>query len=460
MTSLRARLFLILVATTGVIWLAATIWIYLGTKRELEHVLDTRLQEAARMVSSLVRDDGGATGDAIAAAPTANAGGYARQLSCQIWSLGGRLVASSGTAPAERLTEAREGFSDSVVNGETWRVYAIEDEAKGVRVLVGDRLGLRERLVQDLVSGLVVPILLILPLFAGLIWLSIGRGLGPLKQIAADLKGRAPDDLAPVRAEAIDEIRPVTDALNGLFRRLGAAWRHEREITAFAAHELRTPLAGIRTQAQVARAATEPAMRLSALDQIIAGVDRTGRLVSQLLALARLDAGLAEPTAGRVLVGPLLREIDRERLRKDLIVEIDPELDAFAITGASDILRLALRNLHENACGYSPQGGCVRWRRTSQRTIAVEDQGPGIPPDELSLVTQRFYRGRGHIQNGSGLGLAIAEAALAHIGGGKVALENNVGGGLRATVSVPVALGEPGPDDREPIGDRHRGADP
>lgn len=437
MTSLRARLFLILVATTGVIWLAATIWIYLGTKRELEHVLDTRLQEAARMVSSLVRDDGGAADAAIATTAPAGTGtnGYERQLSCQIWSLGGRLVAASGTAPAERLTEQREGFSDSVVNGELWRVYAIEDAAKGVRVLVGDRLGLRDRLVQDLVIGLVAPALLILPLFAGLIWLSIGRGLAPLKQIAADLKGRAADDLAPVQANALDEVRPVTDALNGLFRRLESARRHEREITAFAAHELRTPLAGIRTQAQIARAADQRDMRLSALDRIIEGVDRTARLVSQLLALARLDAGTVASAMAPVMIGPLLREIDKERPRGDLVVEIDPALDAFAIAGAPESLRIVLRNLHENACGYSPPGGRVRWRRAGSHGIAVEDEGPGIPPDELPLVKQRFYRGRGHTPSGSGLGLAIVEAALTHMGDGKLTLENAAQGGLKATVS-------------------------
>lgn len=439
MTSLRARLFLILVATTGVIWLAATIWIYLGTKRELEHVLDTRLQEAARMVSSLVRDDGGVTDDTIAKAPPPariDTSSYERQLSCQIWSLSGRLVAASGTAPAERLTEQREGFSDSVVNGETWRVYAIEDAAKGVRVLVGDRLGLRDRLVQDLVLGLVVPTLVMLPLFAALIWLSIGRGLGPLKQIAADLKGRAADDLTPLRAKPIDEVLPVTDALNGLFGRLEAARQHEREFTAFAAHELRTPLAGIRTQAQIARAAEEPDVRQSALSKIIEGVDRTARLVRQLLALARLDADTARSTMTPVAIGPLLREIDKERVRDDLTVEIEPELDAIAITADPDNLRLALRNLHENACGYSPRGGYVRWR-AGESSILVEDEGPGIPVDELALVMQRFYRGREQPHNGSGLGLAIAEAALAHLGESKVELRNLERGGLRATISFP-----------------------
>jgi len=439
MSSLRGRLFLILVATTSLIWLAATGWIYLGTKNELERVLDTRLQEAARMVASLVQDDTSAQAAIAAAPPVASpeTGSYERQLSCQIWSLGGRLVAASTTAPAERLSVHGSGFHDSVINGELWRVYAIEDAAKGVRVLVGDRLGLRERLVQDLVLGLVAPTLLMLPLFAALIWLSVGRGLAPLRQIASDLQNRPADDLSPVGANAVREIRPLTDALNGLFRRLDQARRHEREITAFAAHELRTPLAGIRMQAQIAKAADSDAMRLSALDRIVQGVDRTARLISQLLTLARLDADAAGSDRQRIRVGPLLREIDGERRWPELMVEIDPGLDDLVVLGEPGSVRLALRNLHENACGHSPAGGRVRWSRSAENVLAVEDDGPGIPDEELSLVTQRFYRGRSTKTAGTGLGLSIVEIALARLGA-TLTLENRASGaGLKAMITLP-----------------------
>lgn len=449
MTSLRTRLFVILVATTGLIWLAATAWIYLGTRAELERVLDTRLQEAARMVASLVRDDDGAAQAAIGATPpvAAGAGGvYERQLSCQIWSLGGRLVAASTAAPRQRLAGHGAGFADSTIDGELWRVYAIEDATKGVRVLVGDRLGLRDRLVQDLVLGLVAPTLLMLPLFAGLIWLSVGRGLAPLRRVAADLQARPADDLGPVHGGVVDEIAPVTEALNGLFARLDGARTHERAFTAFAAHELRTPLAGIRTQAQIARAAEDREMQSSALDKIIQGVDRTARLVSQLLALARLEAGVASEAPMTVAVGPLLREIDQERRPGavgDVLVDIDPALDDLMLVGDAGHLRLALRNLHENACEHSPAGGRVRWRRDGASSVAVADEGSGIPPDEMALVTQRFYRGRGSKSAGSGLGLAIVEAALARLNARISLTPSPTGTGLVATVSFPMQ-GRPG----------------
>jgi two-component system sensor histidine kinase QseC len=107
------------------------------------------------------------------------------------------------------------------------------------------------------------------------------------------------------------------------------------------------------------------------------------------------------------------------------------------VKGDPDSLRIALRNLHENACGHSPAGGRVRWTVASERSIAVEDEGLGIPTDELPLVTQRFYRGRRSRAAGSGLGLAIVEVALARLGCGKVRLDNRDSGGLKATISFP-----------------------
>ena len=216
---------------------------------------------------------------------------YQHQLACQIWSLDGRLVARSSGAPDADLARSA-GFSEPIVGGETWRVYAIEDPMLGVRVLVGDRLALRERLVANLIEGLMTPALLIAPLLGFFIWAGIGRGLRPLAAMASELQARGADDMSPIDiVEAPHEVRPLADALNGLFAKLEMARRHEREVTAFAAHELRTPLAGLKTQAQVAIAATDPALKEGALRQILVSVDRTARLVRQLLDLAKIDAG-------------------------------------------------------------------------------------------------------------------------------------------------------------------------
>ena len=417
-TSLRTRLFLILVAATGMIWLFAIGWIYVGTKQEVESVLDARLQEAARMVASL----GTSRNVALPPAETGVDGPaetliYERQLACQIWSLDGRLVARSRGAPSSNLGGTQTGFSDRRIEGENWRVFTLEDADRGLRVLVGDRLGVREHLVTDIIKGLLAPTLLIVPLLGFLIWTSLNRGLRPLRTLALELQQRRADDMSPVETgRAPAEILPMMVALNALFSKVETARRHEREITAFAAHELRTPLAGLRTQAQVAIGTSDPAARGLALRQIIVAVDRTTRLVRQLLDIANLDALQNPGRDARFNVGVIIDEIiDAQPARDRLRIEVDPMLNWITLTANAELLALALRNLFDNAVQHTARPGLVRWsleRRPNEIVVAIEDEGPGIPPDELPLVTRRFFRGRHKSPSGSGLGLAIADLAL------------------------------------------------
>lgn len=442
MTSLRRRLFFILVAATGLIWLSAGAWIYIGSRSELEHVLDTRLQEAAKMVHSLVdAHTMPASVDALNAALPAEVQGYERQLSCQIWSLDGQLVARSSGAPAARLAENVDGYSDRIVDGEPWRVYTIQDPVKRVRVMVGDRIGLRHKLVNDLIVGLLAPALLVLPLFGLLTWASLGRGLRPLRSMATELQGRDAEDMRPLDASRLPaEVQPLAHALNALFDKVEAARRHEREITAFAAHELRTPLAGLKTQAQVARAAADPAVRDRALSQILVSVDRTTRLVRQLLVLTRLEAETASPREGAHKASDLLTEIvaTAPPLAANVRVEIDPELAGVALPGARDTWMLALRNVHENAIHHMPEGGLVRWCATPDgRGVMAVDQGPGIPEEELALVTQRFYRGRHKSTSGTGLGLTIVAIAARRLGVELVLSNRQDRSGLQAAFVLP-----------------------
>lgn len=413
MNSLRRRLFVLLLAATGVIWLCAVGWIYLGSRSELEHVLDTRLQEAARMVHSLV---GSGNMTATTATPAIEDAGYNRQLSCQIWSLDGRLVARSSGAPQVSLAEDKEGFSDREVDGETWRVFTIVDPDKQVRVVVGDRIGLRDRLVRDLVAGLIGPAALIIPLLGGLIWLSLGQGLRPLNVAAADIVARDGEDMRPIASDdAPTEIRPLLSALNGLFGKVETARQRERDITAFAAHELRTPLAGLKTQAQVALGAKDAGTRETALRQIVVSVDRTSRLTRQLLALAKLEAMPDVATAAPANIGNVLRDVIATcATPAGIEVEVDPDLELAFLPGPPEILHLALRNLHENALDHARSR--VSWHRTiDDRGVLVEDDGPGIADDELALVTTRFYRGRNKSVSGSGLGLTIADMAASRL---------------------------------------------
>lgn len=461
MNSLKGRLFLILVTATSLIWLAATCWIYVGATREIESVLDARLQEAARMVLSLASGNGVGTaqkdGDHNQAPEVFN---YERQLSCQIWSLDGRLVARSSGAPNESLSDKRAGFSERLIKGEAWRVYTAEDTTRGVRVVVGDRLGLREHLVGEIIKGLLAPLLLTIPLLGLLIWASLNGGLRPLQALARDLGCRGADDMSPLQTGRIPtEIRPVVTALNNLFLKVRDAMRHEREITAFAAHELRTPLAGLRTQAQIAMVAGDGAIREAALRQIVIAVDCTTRMVRQLLAIARLDS-TREASQSSVNVGEVIREVIDTLPASDCKaqVEFDPALESTAVTANRELLLIAIRNLHENAVRHMPLPGNIHWsteRNADALTVSIADEGPGIPDDEIALVTNRFFRGRNKSSLGSGLGLTIVDLALRANGARLILRNRDDTCGLRAQIVWKIARVA---ETRPPLQDTHRPA--
>lgn len=445
MNSLRSRLFVILVVATGLIWLFAACWIYIGAKQEVETVLDARLQEAARMVSSLVPNGMPSAGQSSTSSHVVEIPSYERQLSCQIWSLDGQLVAKSSDAPATRFSDTRAGFSERKIEGETWRVYTVEDHVKGIRVLVGDRLSLRDHFVAELIKGLLVPTLLMIPLLGFLIWVSLNRGLQPLRSMADQLQARDADDMSPVEIGPLPkEIHPLVMSLNGLFAKVQAARQHEREITAFAAHELRTPLAGLRMQAQIAMAAPDKPTHDAALRQIITAADRTTRLVRQLLTVAKLDATHHVEHTTSVNIGIVLDEVlgALPASGAGVKVAVDPSLRRTAITTDRELLTLALRNLHENAVHHMPETGMVRWSMATsdgELSLFVEDEGPGIPDDEIAFATNRFFRGRHKSAVGSGLGLSIVDLAL-KASGARLRLRNRGDrSGLRAEIIWPIS---------------------
>jgi two-component system sensor histidine kinase QseC len=241
-------------------------------------------------------------------------------------------------------------------------------------------------------------------------------------------------------------VRPLAERLNALFRRVGESLEKERAFTADAAHELRTPIAGIRAQAQVAREATEDAERRRALDQVLAGCDRAARLAEQLLTLARLDAG-----QGQLRLAPC----DLAQIAREVLAELAPgahscgtalALVAVApvpVAGDSLLLHVLVRNLVDNAVRYGGPEGAVTvtvGRDAEGSRLCVSDRGPGIPLAERQRVLDRFYRSVGTREQGAGLGLSIV-SRIAALHGAKLELSEGPGGhGLCATVGFPARL--------------------
>lgn len=443
MNSLRVRLFITLTLVTVVVWSAAAVWVNVRTRGEVERVLDRRLVEAARMVGSLAAHNATALSSPVASriASQATSSPYDRQLSCQIWSFDGRLIGRSAGAPVQPLAASRAGFSERVVGDKTWRVYTYVDPARGFRVQVGDNLDVRQALVADMILGLLLPALVGVVALAALIWGAIGRGLRPLRQMAATLTRRDVSDLTPLRFHSVaSELQPIAASLENLLARLASVRAGERHLIASAAHELQTPLAGMRMHAQIALAADDDDVRVRALGQIVTSVDRTSRLVRQLLDLARQEARAETPQPRWIAVEPLLRSIlsqlEPQIQRTQTKISISDDLAATEVLLDEESFILAARNLIENAVQYSPAASevcCGVSVDGNHASIFVDDAGPGIPPDEIEGVRGRFVRGRTSRGVGSGLGLSIAEFALERVGG-RLALRNRRGGGLRAAI--------------------------
>ncbi|SDY89823.1 two-component system, OmpR family, sensor histidine kinase QseC [Citreimonas salinaria] len=379
------------------------------------------------MVSSLISDhqiEVARAGDRTLPVPMTRETGYSKQLSCQIWALDGGLVGRSDGAPDVELTEAAaEGYSRSIIEGEPWRVYTLVNEELGVRVMVGDSLAVRDRLVRDVLEGLLLPAALILPLLAAILWISVAQGLAPLDRLANTLRARAPSDLSPLpEGSAPRELRPVRLALNSLFAKVASARDVERDFTTYAAHELKTPLAGLRTQAQVMRLSDDPGVRANALSAIERSVERTNRMVRQLLDLAAVER--SEQELDVTDLGHLMREtVDDLRTlaaERNVVVETVAPDHAMRQRTNPFLLQAALRNVIENAIYASPPEGRVLVALEDGDAAVrfiIRDEGEGIPPELLDRVSTRFTRGRGSGPNGSGLGLSIVASAMERLGG-------------------------------------------
>ena len=290
------------------------------------------------------------------------------------------------------------------------------------------RDALRHELDEHFIKALLTPLLFGLPLLGSWIWFATRRGLVPLDDVAAELGKRAPDRLDPIMPVAAPrEVRSLLEALNTLFARVEQAMEKERSFTADAAHELRTPLAAIATQAQVAARARDAAERDHALAQLTASARRASHLVEQLLTLARLDPA-SRPVMSSVRLDTLAAEVCADHGAAALDKQITLELDAPAavsVTANEAMLRILLRNLIDNAVRYTPAGGKIGVGVTA-RMLTVSDSGPGIPASKRDDALRRLHRLAGQDIEGSGLGLSIV-ARIAELHGATLELADGIG---------------------------------
>lgn len=440
--SLRTRLLVPLAGTILAAWVATAVFTYLDARGEIDEMLDAQLAQSAGLLVAQVGPDA----HALQAVVVAPAHRHERALAFQVWEDQVVRIRSEG-APAQRLSASAEGFSDSIVAGERWRVFGRRSADGAWLVQVGEPYALRQALAGSVASHLLQPLALALPALAALIWLAVGWGVAPLAKMARELAARAPDDMSPLRADdAPDEVMPLVRSLDALFSRVASSIEKERRFTADAAHELRTPLAALKTQAQVALGARDAPERDRALRQVIAGVDRAARLVDQLLTMAKLEQAGIEPELRPVRLDEAAAACLAELAPFAAARDVDAGLDGEDVKVAADpvLLAVLLRNLVENALRYTPAGGAVSvetCRGEHGPVLVVEDDGPGIPEQDRERATERFYRMLGSGEQGSGLGLSIA-ARIAVLHDAELALLSGADGrGLRVEVRFPTLSG-------------------
>jgi two-component system sensor histidine kinase QseC len=363
-----------------------------------------------------------------------------RRTAFQIWEHGSALRLHSANAPDTRLSAQAEGFSDVTHAGVGWRVFGAWDGRREYLVQVAERQDSRDEVAGALARSLALSMLGVLPLLAAALWLAVTHGLQPLDRLRPHLASRQAGNLAPLATAGVPaEVLPLVEELNRLFSRIAQVLERERRFTADAAHELRTPLAALRSQAQLALAAHGETVRDEALAGILEGTDRATRLVEQLLNLARVESGEVSAPAQtlglRELVRAEIADVAPRALAKAIELDFDDGA-ALNITGHAGLLAVLARNLLDNAVRYTPQGGRVRVAvdmADARARLTVGNSGPELAPGDVARLGERFFRVIGNSANGSGLGLSIV-MRIAELHGGTVGILAGDGGGLRVEV--------------------------
>ena len=438
--SLKRHILVLALSAITLVWLVAAAFTYVDARRELNEILDAHLAQASTL---LVAQASHELQEISTEGPLPHK--FSLQVAFQVWQDGSQLRLRSANAPIEPLTSQESGFSDAVIKGQRWRVFSTWDHTGIMLIHVAEKTEVRDELARGIAANLLRPLWIALPLLGMLLWIAVRGGLRPLTRLTREVAQRAPDNLAPLDATATPaEVTPLIERLNQLFTRIGITLENERRFTADAAHELRTPVAAIKAQAQVARGAANDDERNHALQNAIAGCDRATHLIGQLLTLARLEsvkAGALEPCDLHELAANVMAEIAPAALDNGVQLELI-DVDEAVTNGLPALLKVMLRNLIDNAVRHTPMGTTVRVEVSSlhgRPCISVCDDGPGLSAEELEKISQRFYRPLGTIASGSGLGLSIVRR-IAELHVAQLSFSSGeTKSGLKVTISFPHA---------------------
>ena len=443
--SLRARLLWFLLAAVSATAVAQGLVAYRAARAEADDIFDFQMQQMATSLRS------GLPAPNPTAPSEESDDKETFDFIVQVWGADGQRVFPVLEQPAMPKRTA-PGFSEVKAHGVTYRAFSIQSRTQTVQV--AQDLAARQEMASTLALRTVAPIAVMAPLLMLVVWWVVSASLAPVTRVRQQLAERDVDDLNEVSEDCLpDEIRPLVHELNLLFARVRVAFDTQTSFVSDAAHELRSPLAALKLQAEAIRRATDSATRHVAVDRLTGGIDRATRLVEQLLALARQQANASTGEKPRpVVLAEIVRLEMVEAMPTANVRRIDLGLgdaDESTVVSQPEAIRVLVRNLLENAIKYTPEGGKVDveiHRGARDLVLRVDDSGPGIPATERTRVLDRFYRVAGTEAAGSGLGLAIVQSIVDAHHATMTLDQSPQLGGLRVEVSFP--LGQPLPQTK------------
>ena len=456
--SLTRKLILLITSTVFFITLIAAGWGFYVSDHQLEELFDAELAQSTRIVQGLVEHlsstqsmeqithtlektlqlpDSVYQGDEEENEILPGGAGhkYERKLAFEVWSPDRKPILD--TLRANDSHGLERGFSWQEVAGYQWRTFTLEDPATGFWIRTAQREDVRDELSQEIALGNVLPFLVVLPVLALAVLVSIQVGFQPLRKLEKPVRNMAPENIHPLDdRQAPKEVAGLVQAVNGLLRRLNQALERERRFSADAAHELRTPLTALRLNLEKVYE-KDPEQ----YGDLIQSVDRMVHLVEQMLLLNRVDSGAdftPEYHNLSAIVEQSIADVAPLALKKDIDPVLQDDAGQALVSCHSALINTLMRSLLANAIQYSPEHTTIETHLTPSGEgyhITVCDQGPGIPAEERERALSRFVRLDQRLGGGAGLGLAIARR-MADLHGGQLPLSDRPDGNSGLCVSI------------------------
>ena len=455
-SSLQTRLVVLTVGVATVLWLLAAFLAWSAASHEVDELLDAHLAQSAALLISQQATHGTSNNETSVELPLLHK--YASKVAFQVYQ-NNAIVWHSSQLEHEMLDKTKIGFFEfEAKDGHTWRVFSAKDEKRNIQVFVAEIKDERYGIVDDVLESLSLPLMSVIAALSIIVFITTRAALSPLRQLRKLLLQRNPSNMQElVLLDSPTEIAPIVKALNSLFTKINDLLEQQKRFNADAAHELRTPIAAIRMQAQVAMQAYQQhnsEQEMHALKSTLSGCDRATRLVDQLLTLSKLDAQAHQQNSNKndSAQDDELQPTDLAQVCQNMSLDLatlalakaqDLELiapDQAMVKGSSTLWEILFRNLLDNAIRYSPHGAKIRIEiKVSDEffLLTIDDSGPGMPAQEIKKLGERFYRQLGTNASGSGLGWSIVRRVVGVLMINLDVKTSSLLGGLRVEIMVP-----------------------